>query len=474
MEITQHTRLLLSQPIYAQRHGEMWAVCHTGPHARRGRVLLLSLSSMWLLSLLREAKSHGELLEAARRQHQWKEKDVGNAINDLLAGGIIHHPDMVPIEQKSTRLEVWFHITDDCNLDCPGCYIQKSRQKMSMGTARLAIDSLCQTAKSHNYKEIFLKYAGGEPTLAFSHLRLTHEYALEATQRYGLKITGGIISNGVSISQPMIAYIKKRQLGLSISIDGPAARPYRIVPYTKGDRSPSLQFNTSGGDSFSAVTKNIKRILKHQIIPLILITVSPFNIDELPKLMEFITESKLRFHLSLFRPNRATIDPRLNPERLSKETDRLIVGLKAAYSVIEKGYPQYPHGVLDTLDFVRPRYHKHTCGVGRDYVVVNHLGQVSRCQVDMNNPVGSIYQDDDLIEMIRKSPRSPLQGPAIDEKTECDPCVWRFWCTGGCPKLSLTVLGRCDRKSPNCEIYEELLPELVRIEANRILYLTSS
>jgi uncharacterized protein len=57
----------------------------------------------------------------------------------------------------------------------------------------------------------------------------------------------------------------------------------------------------------------------------------------------------------------------------------------------------------------------------------------------------------------------------VEEKEGCQSCLWRYWCTGGCPTLTYQVTGRYDVKSPNCNIYQALFPAALHLEAQRLL-----
>jgi len=115
--------------------------------------------------------------------------------------------------------------------------------------------------------------------------------------------------------------------------------------------------------------------------------------------------------------------------------------------------------------------HSHTCGVGHNFMVINQRGQVAKCQVAMKHTVATVAVDDPL-QFIRED-RDGVQGLAVDEKEGCRTCTWRYWCTGGCPALTYRMTGRYDIQSPNCHIYQELFPDVLRLKALRLLTYTT-
>ena len=87
--------------------------------------------------------------------------------------------------------------------------------------------------------------------------------------------------------------------------------------------------------------------------------------------------------------------------------------------------------------------------------------------MDMAHPVTDINDPDPLGTVRAHS--IGLQTPKVDEKEECAECKWRYWCGGGCPLQAYRATGRYDVKSPNCDIYKALYPEVVRLEGLRLL-----
>jgi uncharacterized protein len=122
-------------------------------------------------------------------------------------------------------------------------------------------------------------------------------------------------------------------------------------------------------------------------------------------------------------------------------------------SLIDKGNMRAPH--------------HYTCGIGRNYLVINQRGEVAKCQADITQIVTTIQADDPLHAL--RSEQSGMQAVDVDHKEGCRTCIWRYWCGGGCPLVTYRATGRNDIRSPNCAIYKALYPEAVRLEALRLL-----
>jgi uncharacterized protein len=149
----------------------------------------------------------------------------------------------------------------------------------------------------------------------------------------------------------------------------------------------------------------------------------------------------------------------------------MIAGMREAFAVIAEHLPRYSllSSLIDKANLKAA--HSHTCGVGRNFMVINQRGEIAKCQVAMKHTVTTVDADDPL-QFIRDD-RDGVQGLAVDEKEGCRTCIWRYWCSGGCPALTYRMTGRYDIQSPNCHIYQELFPDVLRLEALRLLTYTT-
>jgi len=94
-------------------------------------------------------------------------------------------------------------------------------------------------------------------------------------------------------------------------------------------------------------------------------------------------------------------------------------------------------------------------------VVVTAEGRASACQMLLEEPWASLA-DDDPLDTIRQHGERIFQ--PVDRQSDCHACPWRTACSGGCPLMRGTVL-----HDWYCQVYRILLPELVRLEASRLI-----
>jgi len=112
--------------------------------------------------------------------------------------------------------------------------------------------------------------------------------------------------------------------------------------------------------------------------------------------------------------------------------------------------------------------HTHTCAAGRDYLVIDHQGYLTPCQMLLGrHRVGHIRDADPLAQVRRPQPW--FVNLSVEEKEPCRSCPWRYWCTGGCPLVTYRHTGRFDARSPFCEVYQAIYPQVLRLEALRLI-----
>jgi uncharacterized protein len=353
-------------------------------------------------------------------------------------------------KEDNSVLTVWLHVTNTCNLRCSYCYIDKNQESMSQDTAYQSIDAIFRSALIHGFKRVQLKYAGGEASLRLTQVIAMHDYALQLAQKHAITLEACILSNGVYLSLRAIDDLKKRHIGIGLSLDG-------IGMYQ--DRQRSFR---NGFGSFQYVDRTIQKLLQHGIVPSISVTVSQRNIDGLPALMEYILDRALPFSFSYYRENQHSA----HIQDLAFTEQHMIQGMQMVFKQIESRIPR--HRLLEAiLDRAKLMPHQHTCNVGRNYLVIDQHGGIGKCQTTIQQTITTIHVDDPL-RLIRDDSTGVRNLP-VEEKEGCQSCLWRYWCTGGCPALTYQVTGRYDVKSPNCNIYQALFPAALHLEAQRLL-----
>ncbi len=357
-----------------------------------------------------------------------------------------------PPPERSRELVAWLHVTNACNLRCTYCYIDKTDEAMRAETAYIAIDAILRAAQRDGYHAVRLKYAGGEASLNLPLVEQAHTYARQQAAAAGLSLSGVVLSNGVALTRHKLRCIARLGLRLMISLDGPAA-------FHDAQR-PRL----GGQGSFHAAAASIERAHTLGLPLTVSITITGASVHGLSPLLEWLLDRQIHFTLNFYRP----CDASASHADLQFDEQQIIEGMRAAYATIERRLPRYSllGCLLDRTNLSLA--HTQTCSVGENYLVIDHHGNVARCHMDLAHPSTTI-QHDDMLGALRHDPHG-IQNLPVDEKEGCRDCAWKYWCAGGCPLATFRATGRYDVQSPNCNIYRALYPDLIRLEALRLLY----
>ena len=382
-------------------------------------------------------------------------------------------PPLTMRQESLTTLSAWLHLTDRCNLSCAYCYLPHSKIDMSCTLGQSAIDATIRSAIIHGYHSVKFKYAGGEPLLQFPLLLELHRYAQQVTTQQNLGLDGVVITNGTLLTPEILSQMKQSGLRLTISLDN--------LPSPTSSQKIIQRTYSNGRDSAADTVRGIELALECGSTPDISITVSGRNVAHLPGLLEWALARNLLFSLNFYRNHYCSINiPYVENEGgkdqqrnactdtgLQLEKDTFIKGMLTAYRVIESKLPKWSllGSLADMANLAVP--HLRCCSVGHSYLVFDTNAHVSKCQMQMNRPVADAYADDPLAEV--RSDRCGIQNVTVNEKKECQKCQWKYWCGGGCPLETYRMTGRYDLKSPNCNIYKALFPEVLRLEGLRLL-----
>jgi uncharacterized protein len=383
-------------------------------------------------------------------------EDVANLVRSFEFNGLAtldetkSSPRFAPLK----KLGVWMHVTNQCNLRCTYCYLGKTSEQMSFETGQKVLLELFESAAKQGMSELSLKFAGGEALLEWDLAQALNSWARTEAARRGMLVESILLSNGTTITAERARQLKEHNFQVAISLDGLGTANDVQRPFINGRGS-------------SRYVERGMLLLQEYGVPFnVSVVVTAQNLAHLPQLAEFLLNrvQPIPFTLSFFRDNP------LAENGLTVDNPALIEGLRKLYAKIEEILASHAptFSFLDTLlDRVQlSQPHQHACGAGVNYVVVKHTGEISTCQMLLHKPVGKIGEGKDLVQLIRAKGQNPL--PA-HQKEGCSSCQWRYVCAGGCPIVTLRTSGRYDTRSPYCDTYFTLIPEVLRLEALRLM-----
>ena len=372
-------------------------------------------------------------------------------VNKLYSGGVLIDNDKEAAnlnESVDSELSVWMHVTDKCNLRCEYCYLPHEKIDMELDDLNLILITITDTLEKYNYKKIKIKLAGGEPLLNWSFIV---ESVLLIRRNFSEDICEIIIlTNATLLDEKKACFIKENKLKIMVSLDGLEHQHDKQRKYA------------NGMGSFKKVEKALDIIEKFEIPVDISITVTGKTASGLADLVGYLLDRELFFGINFYRENTLSS----STINLKLEGHSIIEGILDSYKVIEGKLPNYNllTSLADRANLSSA--HEKTCKAGSDYLVFDPKGRVSQCQMQLDKTVTSFKAENPIIA-IRTDPA--LINLSVNDKEICKTCSWKHWCAGGCPVETYRATGRYDINSPNCEIYKSIFPEVIKLEAKRLL-----
>jgi len=412
---------------------------------------ILVIDSFWrdLFPFFQRSISMTELKQGFR---QWPIDILENILGILLTYDVLRSPDINIYQTSETEkvLSAWLSLTHRCNSSCSYCFITKGQEKMDEAMAAKSVDAVFRSALSYGYSRVKLKYAGGEPTLNFAALKVAQEHAEAWMQDSSINLETVLLTNGLYLPDDFIDYLINHDIGVLVSLDG-------LGSYHDNQRRAKNR-NLSA----NAVLETIERLTQRGISSFISVTITPQNIDGLPQLVEYLLEKELYFGFNFYR------DPGLGNSSVQQVDHNLLIdGLLKTFEVIKQQTPRF--SLLSSLaDRADLRFsHQRACGAGENYIVVSPDGKICNCQMEMQFPITTFDHENPLA--VLRSDESRLKNLHVDQKDGCRECVWRYRCGGGCPREAYHAYGSFDSKSPLCDVYQAIFPEIIELEALRLL-----
>ncbi len=336
------------------------------------------------------------------------------------------------MKQKSLNSVLIKPAGPDCNLDCTYCfYLEKDKLFSDVREHRMSeivLEEMTKQIMQQAGSYISFAWQGGEPTLMGIPF---FEKAVEFQKQYGGNkiITNSIQTNGLLIDDKWVAFLKRNNFLVGLSLDGPQHihDKYRIM--------------NGGQDSWEKVEHSAKLMFDSGVEVNALTVLTDYSVQ--------FPEEIYNYHKSL-NLNYLQFIPCL-------ETDPDDKTKLASYSVTAEQYGSFLKKVFDlwiadfeglraktSVRFFDSVFHHYIaypppqctlmneCGV---YVVVEHNGDVFACDFYVNPEwkLGNV-QTHKLVEMLN----SDKQKEFGEEKTVlpkvCLSCHWLTQCRGGCPK----------------------------------------
>lgn len=327
------------------------------------------------------------------------------------------------------------NLAQDCNLACRYCYAQEGtygqrRSQMSWDTAKIAVDFLFR--ESGEKEKLSITFFGGEPLLNMAVLQKTVAYAREKSSQEGKEVDFNLTTNGTLLDGPVVDYLVKANIGVSVSIDGPP----ELHDYWRPLRS--------GGGSYELLSPGLKKLLSTKSgKPVGARVTLSHNFGSLQHIYQHLRE------LGFWEVGFAPVTSCQEGVALTvEETGALLKEFSTlAQQYVEEAIGGHYPGFSNLTHVMAELFHgpnrQHPCGAGLGFLAADTGGELYMChrftgQEDAK--VGDIWQGidpDKRWEVLKQG--------HISSKPDCLKCPIQSLCAGGCYYEAQERHGNWDR-----------------------------
>ena len=337
---------------------------------------------------------------------------------------------------------VEIELSNSCNLRCKYCYVNAGVDKViSWDLLKKIIDKILELPK----KEIAVQLGGGEALLHMNLIERAVNYGNKKAREKGKKIIWMIQSNGLLVGK-FAEKLKKLNISVGVSYDGPYQDVYRVLPNGKGSRELFI--------------KSIKEARKKglNIYGAISVIIDPnqmFEIYEDLKKQGF-KQWKVLYYFNAGRGEKEGI------KIMDKE--KQIKFAENEFELFKKGLKE---GIIlkETITKLnnllirhRPQVCSKTpCGAGRNFIVFNRKGEIFPCyhfiQIEKFK-MGELSNK--WKEIFNSKIKKELDERFVNNLKECKNCEFKFFCSAGCTSNAYFAYGDIAKKSPMCKYYKRI------------------
>ncbi len=171
-------------------------------------------------------------------------------------------------------------ITQQCNLRCKYCYVDKASARMPLDTAEKAIDFIYERTPADD--DIDIGFFGGEPLLEFELIEAITDKIERHPEHDPERVELTLVSNGTIFNPRIADFIIDHDVGFGISCDGPPEVHDLYRVYKNGKGSGRL------------VERNIKRALERFPNLMVNAVYRPQTLHHLPEVVRYFAALGVR------------------------------------------------------------------------------------------------------------------------------------------------------------------------------------
>lgn len=313
------------------------------------------------------------------------------------------------------------YLTEECNLRCTYCFVEKRPRRMSPETALRTVDLFMERDVAGSEYRLQLSLFGGEPFLEVELIDQVGHHARRQARARGRRVLLSATTNGTLLDSRVEDTIRNHRIHIVLSMDGDSEVTARDRPFL------------GGRSSHRAVERNLPRFVEVAPDVLVRTTFHPGALDLV---------GRVRYLLALGAPRIALCPVMDWPWEGRGEA------VERAYEDLGEWFlaNSSPTGIppLDVTRRLLSAWHRslrggarprRPCRVGHSLLSVDPDGNVMPCHRFLGRP------EDRLGTVIRPEVHSERRRPFVELDSSrmqgCDGCTAEPVCGGGCRVVAL-------------------------------------
>lgn len=339
--------------------------------------------------------------------------------------------------------QMMLYVTEECNLRCSYCFVNKQPRHMTLATAKKAVDFFLRPEVS-GQERLSLNFFGGEPLLR---TELLLELLPYLQQRAANRMLLGVTSNGTLAGENVKRFLQESQAHLLVSLDGDKA-------------SHEHRATVSGRNSWSHLQRNLAKLVAWAQSTTVRMTYHPGSLNLLDKVL---AAQEIGANWILLAPV-VEADWQGHEPYLQEQSQRLADWFIQQF--IAGHNPPIEHYWTWLAEYHRCRGQAvrpaKACPLGTSLIAVDTAGNILPCHRYLYRKSERFGHVDRTVSLPDK--RWDYVHLSRAEIPDCLSCIARQLCGGGCRVVALEAgFGLQGVHPHHCLLTREQMNQVVRI-----------
>lgn len=339
-------------------------------------------------------------------------------------------------------------MTENCNLRCKYCYVEKHHLNNPNINLNILIESLKKIIDENAHRGTKIILHGGEPlTISYKSMEVFLNSVIQYANSKNYRIMFSIQTNGTLIDENWVAIFRKFKIRVGLSLDG------------CDEHQNQYRIDNLNNNVFKKVMSTISFLKEHKIQFGVIITINKNHIGKEKELLDFIQENRIKCNIrpAFFTKGQNDLyDMYMNPIEYASFFCKIFdiwfnednkydtFYIKEFEEIIRKviNGEKECHSCVDSNDCS-----KHFLSIGYN----GNCYPCNRLYGDSKFYLGNLLTDS-IYEIMSQGYR--LSSKRIEKLKACQNCEIVNICHGGCPAVSYLTNGDYYEKDFFCEAYK--------------------